>query len=180
MAPVVNAGYYFGLPDNWYVGAKFLYKYIGQEQFDQSWSTTFTDGSYQTAGLRTKFVQDFYLIFSGAYQFGQWLLYAGAGPSWATVTVNLNGDVLPPSSLTFIPENLSQSKTILGGAAQIGFEYMLPHRFMVDISYAFLATPKVAIPAINFNTTTNIGFTGFSQSVSVVEQGINITINKYF
>ena len=180
MAPIVNAGYYFELPDDWYVGTKFLYKYIAQEHFDQTWSATFADGSYQTAGLRTKFIQDFYFLFSGAYQFNQWLMYAGAGPSWATVQVNLNGDVLPPSSLNFIPENISQSKTIIGGAGQVGFEYMLPNRFMVDISYSFLATPTTSIPAINFDTTTNIGFTKFSQSVNVVEQGINITINKYF
>lgn len=180
MAPVVNAGYYLALPQDWYVGAKFLYKYIGQEQFDQTWSATFTDGSYQTAGLRTKLIQDFYLLVSGGYQFGQWLMYAGAGPSWATVRTNLNGDVLPPSSLIFIPENLSQSKTMIGGAGQVGFQYMLPNRFSVDISYGFLATPQTNIPSINFLTTTNIGFTRFSQSVSVVEQGVNITLNKYF
>lgn len=180
MAPVVNAGYYFGLPDDWYVGAKFIYKYIAQQQFDQSYSTTFTDGSYQTAGLRTKFIQDFYFLASGAYQFNQWLVYAGVGPSLATVRVNLNGDVLPPNSLTFIPENMSSSKSILGGAGQVGFEYMLPNRFMIDISYGFLVTPTTAIPNINFATTTNVGFTRFSQSVGVVEQGINITLNKYF
>lgn len=180
MAPVVNAGYYVGLPNDWYLGAKFLYKYFGQEQFDQTWSSTFTDGSYQTAGLRTKFIQDFYLLASGAYQFGPWLVHAGAGPAWATVRADLNGDNLPPSSLIFIPMNLSQSKTILGGAGQVGFEYMLPHRFMIDISYAFLATPTTSVPNINFTTPTNIGYTRFSQSVSVVEQGINVTLNKYF
>ena len=180
MAPVANAGYYFGLTDDWYVGAKFIYKYIAQEQFDQSYSTTFTDGSYQTAGLRTNFIEDYYFLFSGACQFNQWLVYAGIGPSLAKVRVNLNGDVLPPSSLTFIPENTSKSKNILGGAGQIGFEYMLPYRIMVDISYGFLVTPATSIPNINFYTTTNVGFTRFSQSVSVVEQGINITVNKYF
>lgn len=180
MSPVVNAGYYFGLPNSWYLGGKFLYKYIGQEQFDQTWSTTFTDGSYQTGALRTKLVQDYYLLASGAYQFGPWLMYAGAGPSWATVRVNLNGDLLPPSSLNFIPENTSQSKTMIGGAGQVGFEYMLPNRFMVDISYGFLATPTTGIPALNFATTTHIGYTRFSQNVNVVEQGVNITLNKYF
>jgi outer membrane protein W len=180
MAPVANAGYYYHLPKNWYVGAKFLYKYIGQEQFDQTWSATFTDGSYQTAGIRTKFIQDFYLLASAAYEFGPWLIYGGAGPSWATVRIDLNGDVLPPSSLTFTPVNTSKSQTILGGAAQIGFEYMLPNRFAVDISYSFLATPTTGLPAINFSTSTGAGYTRITQSVSVVEQGVNITINKYF
>ncbi len=180
MSPVANAGYYFALPDQWYVGPKFLYKYIGQEAFDQDWSSTFTDGSYQSGGLRTKFVQDFYLMASGAYAFGPWLMHAGVGPGWATVEVNLNGQLLPPNTLTFIPENTSQTKTIIGGAAQVGFEYSLPNRFMVDISYSFLMTPTTNIPTLVLPTTTNVGSTNFSQSVGVVEQGINITINKYF
>ena len=180
MSPIIDAGYYFQLPDHWYVGAKFLYKYIAQEQYDQSFSTTFTDGSYQTAGLRTKLIEDFYLLCSGGYQFGPWLVHGGVGPGWATVQDNLNGDVLPPSSLTFIPGNMSKSKTILGGAGQVGVEYMLPNRFTIDISYGFLATPTKALPDINFSTTTNVGYTRFSQNVNVVEQGINITLNKYF
>lgn len=180
MAPVVDAGYYFGLPNNWYLGPKFMYKYIAQEQYDQSYTATFIDGSYQTAGLRTKFIQDFYLLCSAGYQFNQWLAYAGIGPSWATVQMNLNGDNLPPSSLIFIPENLKSSKTMIGGAAQVGFTYMLPNRFTVDLSYGFLATPATNLTSINFKTLTNVGFSQFNQSVNVIEQGINITLNKYF
>ncbi len=180
MAPVVDAGYYFGLPNHWYLGGKLMYKYISQEQYDQSYSATFIDGSYQTAGLRTKLIQDFYLLCSGGYQFGQWLAHAGVGPAWATVQMNLNGDELPPSSLTFIPLNKKTSKTMIGGAGQVGIEYMLRNRFTIDISYGFLATPSKDLPNINFTTQTNIGFTRFNQSVSVVEQGINITLNKYF
>ena len=178
MAPVVNAGYYFPLGSEWVVGPKFLYKYLGQEQFDQTWSGTYQDGSYQTAGIKTKSVQNFNALLSGGYQFGQWLLYAGAGPGWADVEVNLNGDLLPASSLVFSPINVSHSKTIIGGAGQVGFEYMLPNRFMLDISYNFLATPTTDIPSIIFNSTSG-NYSQFSQRVSAVEQGINITLNKY-
>ncbi len=179
MAPVVNAGYYLPIGKEWLVGPKFIYKYIGQEQFDQSWSGTYQDGSYQTVGIRTKSIQNFNLLLSAGYQFDQWLVYTGAGPSWANVRVDLNGDLLPASSLILNPVNISHSKTILGGAGQAGFEYMLPNRFMVDISYNFLATPTTAVPAIAFNSA-NGNYASFNQSVSVVEQGINITINKYF
>lgn len=179
MAPVVNAGYYLPIGTEWVLGPKFLYKYIGQEQFDQSWSGTYQDGTYQTAGLRTKSVQNFNLLVSGGYHFDQWLLYAGAGPGWANVKVELNGDVLPATSVVFTPVNVSHSKTMIGGAGQVGFEYMLPKGFMVDLSYNFLATPTTKVPAIIFNATGG-GYSSFSQSVSVVEQGVCITLNKYF
>ena len=179
MAPVVDAGYYFLVNSEWLVGPKFLYKYIGQEQFDQSWSGTYQDGSYQTAGLRTQSVQNFNLFLSGGYQFNQWLMYAGVGPGWGNVKLDLNGDVLPASSLVFTQVNISQSKTMIGGSGQLGFEYMLPKGFMVDFSYNFLATPTTSIPTIFFNATNN-NYASFKQSVSVVEQGLNISLNKYF
>lgn len=150
MSPVVNLGYLKALNNDYLVGIKGIYKYIGQEQLDQTWSGTFSDGTYQSAGLRTKFVQDFYLLATGAYQFDHWLVYAGAGPTWSTVRVDLNGQVLPVNNVNFVPVNLSQSKTIIGGGGQIGFEYMLPHCFTVDISYSFSATPNQTIPELNF------------------------------
>ena len=179
LAPVVNAGYYYNFADSWFVGPKFLYKYIGQEQLDQTWSGAFADGSYQKGGLRTKSVQNFNLFFSAGYQFSNWLLYASAGPGWANARVDLNGSVLSAGTLTFSPVNMSQSKTIIGGAGQVGFEYMLPYRFMVDISYNFLATPKTSIPNIVFQAGAK-NYSTFGQDLSVVEQGINITVNKYF
>lgn len=179
MAPIVDAGYYLPINSEWVIGPKFYYKYIGQEQFDQTWSGTYQDGSYQSAGIRTKSIQDFNLLLSGGYQFNQWLLYAGTGPGWADIRVSLNGSILPASSTVFTAVNTSQSKTMIGGAGQVGFEYMLPMRFMVDISYNFLATPQTTLPALIFNSTGG-NYASFSQSVSVVEQGINITLNKYF
>lgn len=179
MAPVFNAGYYYPINSEWLVGPKFLYKYIGQQQFDETWSGTFQDGTFQSAGIKTKSVQNFNLLLSGAYKFSNWLVYSGAGLSWADVKVELNGSILPATSTVFNQVALSQNKYILGGAGQVGFEYMLPNRFMVDISYNFLATARTSIPNLRFNAT-NGGYSSFSQSLSVVEQGINITVNKYF
>ncbi len=179
MAPVFDAGYYYPINSEWLIGPKFLYKYIGQQQFDQTWSGSFQDGTFQSAAIKTKSVQNFNLLLSGAYQFSNWLVYSGAGLSWADVKVELNGSILPATSTVFTQVNPTQSKTILGGAGQVGFEYMLPNRFMVDISYNFLATARTKVPNIRFNAT-NGGYSSFSQSLSVVEQGINITVNKYF
>lgn len=179
LAPVVDAGYYYPINSEWVVGAKFLYKYIGQEQFDQTWSGSFQDGTFQSAVLKTKSIQNFNLLVSGGYQFNQWLVYAGAGPSWANVKVSINGSILPATSTVFQQVNTGQSKTIIGGAGQVGFEYMLPQKFMLDISYNFLASSRTSVPDIRFNST-NGNYSSFNQSLSLVEQGINITVNKYF
>lgn len=179
MAPVFNAGYYYPINSEWLIGPKFLYKYIGQQQFDETWSGSFQDGTFQSASIKTKSVQNFNLLLSGAYQFSNWLVYSGAGLSWADAKVELNGSILPATSTVFTRVNPTQSKTILGGAGQVGFEYMLPNRFMVDISYNLLATARTSVPNIRFNST-NGGYSSFSQSLSVLEQGINITVNKYF
>ena len=180
LAADVNVGYFYDFQNDWLAGLKFAYKYIGQEQYDASWSGTFSDGTYQTAGLRTKFMQDFFLLVDGACQFNSWLLYAGAGPSWVNVREYLNGDVLPASSFIFTPVNQSKSEYITGGVGEVGFQYMLPHRFAVDISYNFVATPSGSLPPIQFATTNSANYTVFNQSVSIVEQGFNITLNKYW
>ena len=179
MAPIVNAGYYFPIQSDWFIGPKFLYKYIGQQQFDQTWSGTYQDGSYQSAGIRTKSIQNFSALLSAGLEFNQWLMYAGAGPGFANVQVELNGSYLPATSLVFTPINTKSSTTIVGGAAQVGFEYMLPKRFIVDISYNFIATPTASVPKIVF-PAANGRYSSFAQNVNIVEQGINITLSKYF
>ena len=179
-SPMANIGVFFDLRKQWVLGAKAVYKYLGTEQYEQSWAGTFIDGTNETAGLHTKLGQEFFLLLNSGYQFGDWLVYGGIGPSIIRVDEILNGDLLPATSSTFQPANLSSTKTILGGAGQIGFEYMLPNRFMVDISYNLLASGNTSIPAILFQTGTPGAYTSFHQSVQVVEQGINISINKYF
>jgi outer membrane protein W len=180
IAPMVNAGYFLDLPDQWLLGVKGAYKYIGVEQYDQSWSGTYQNGTYQTAGLHTKLNQDFFLLLNSGYQFGHWLVYGGVGPSITDVSEQLNGDMLLPTSVVFQPTNITNNKVIWGGAGQVGFEYMLPHRFMVDLSYNLVASGNTKIPNLYFLTGTSNLYTSFAQKVQVVEQGINITVNKYF
>jgi outer membrane protein W len=179
-APVVNAGYFYDLHNNWFIGAKGVYKYIGVNQFDQSWSGTFQDGTYQSASLHTKLVQDFFLLFDGGYQFDKWLLYAGVGPAGVTTDVELNGTMLPASSTINQAVNKSSQRTILGGAAQIGAQYLLPNRFSIDLSYNFTATSSKTLSTLKFFSSTSNGYSAFKPNVQVVEQGINVTINKYF
>lgn len=179
-APLANVGYFFDLSNSWLVGVKGVYKYINSEQFDQSFSGTFQDGTYQTAGLHTKLEHEAFFLLDGGYQFGNWLVYGGLGPSINTVSEVLNGDVLPPTSFNFLPVNITTNKTLWGGAGQIGFEYLLPNRFMVDISYNLVVTGKTTMPTILFRTGASSAYTSFSQQVQVVEQGVSISINKYF
>lgn len=180
MAPVVNAGYFYDLSNGWLVGAKGVYKYLGLEQLDQNWSTTFSNGVYQSAGIHTKIVQDYFVLLTGGYQFGNWLVYGGAGPAAVDVSVQLNGDLLPPTSSVYQPVNINQTRTIAGGAAQVGFEYLLPNRFTVDISYNFMASSQNKVQPLVFPSTVPNFYTSFVQNVQVVEQGVNITVNKYF
>ncbi len=179
-APVANAGYRFNLPNNWLIGVKGVYKYVGVEQFDQSWAGTFQNGTYQSAGLHTKINDVTFLTLDGGYQFGSWLVYGGAGPSLTRVSEQLNGDLLPPTSFVLQPVNISQSKLFLGGAGQVGFEYMLPNRFMIDFSYNLVVSGNSKMPNLYFQSGTANNYTLFSQQIQVVEQGINITINKFF
>lgn len=179
-APVVNAGYFYDLENHWFLGVKGVYKYIGVNQFDQSWSGTFQDGTYQSASLHTKLVQDFFLLFDGGYQFDHWLLYAGAGPAGVTTNVELNGTMLPATSTTVQAANINKQDTVLGGAAQIGAQYLLPNRFSVGLSYNFTATGTKGLSTLKFFSSTSDGYSAFNQRVQVVEQGLNLTLNKYF
>lgn len=180
LSPIANAGYLFDLPNQWLMGIKGFYKYIGSEQFDQSWSGTFQNGTYQTAGLHTKLNDEYALFLINGYQFDHWIVYGGMGPSVNTVTEELNGAVLLNTSLNFQPVNISKNHTFWGGAGQVGFEYLLPNRFMVDISYNLVVSSNQTIPSLIFPTGNPSMYTSISQSMHLVEQGINISVNKYF
>jgi len=179
-SPIADLGYFYALKNQWYLGAKAVYKYIGSEQYNRTWAGTFNDGTNQTAEFHTKLNQEFFFLLNAGYQFGQWLVYGGLGPSITDVTEVLDGELLPASSTVFRPVNLSATKTIWGGAGQVGFEYMLPNRFMVDISYNFVVSGNVNMPPMYFQSAAAGAYTTFVQRVQVVEQGVNISINKYF
>lgn len=180
LSPVVNAGYFFKPKNNWLVGVKGVYKYIGVKQFDVSWTGTYQNGVYQQAIFNTKLQQELFVLFNAGYSFGHWLVYGGIGPSATQVQNQLIGNMLPPTSLNFQHVTMSQSKILWGAAGQVGFEYMLPNRFTIDLSYNFVGTPSSTLPSVRFNTGTSDVFSLFTQKAYLTEQGINISVNKYF
>ena len=181
IAPIVNAGYFYDLHNQWYVGAKGIYKYIGVDVLDQSWTGSYpSTGTSQSASLYTTLVQDASLMLVGAYQFDNWLLYSGVGPGLGNAKLNLNGDTLPIGATTAQQASLSSLTNAWGGAGQVGIQYLLPNRFSVDLSYNFLATSPTTLPTINFISNPSYQYATFSQHVNIIEQGFNITLNKYF
>ena len=146
-----------------------------------NWSGTFPQtNTYQIAGIYIKLIQDFSLLFDFGYQFGDWLIYAGAGPGGATAEFKLNGDVIPATSGTALPYNTKNTTTIWSGAGQVGVQYLLPSRFAIDLSYNFTATATSSLGGINFPSFTNSAYSSFNQRLQIIEQGFNITLTKYF
>ena len=181
MAPVVNAGYFYDLHNQWYVGAKGLYKYIGVNALDQTWAASYPQTfTAQSASLYSKLVQDASLLFVGAYQFDNWLLYGGVGPGMGNAQLKLNGATLPIGISNALQTKLSSTTNAWGGAGQIGAQYLLPNRFSIDLSYNFLATNLTSLPTINFISAPSYQYSSFAQRIHVTEQGFNITLNKYF
>lgn len=178
--PVANIGYFSDLPNDWLLGGKVVYKYINVEQYDQSWAGSFVSGTYQSVGLHTKLNQTALFLMTGGYQFGNWLIYGGAGPSIIDVSLQLNGDIQAPSGYTLQPVNVSKEKTVWGGGGQIGFEYMLPNRFMIDISYNFNVSGNSQLSPVYFSLANSADKTLFDQHAQITEQGISLTLNKYF
>lgn len=181
IAPLIDAGYSYPVYNNWLLGVKGLYKYLGSEQEALSWTATFpVTNTYQSAGLYTKLVQDFALLLDFGYQFDNWLIYGGVGPGGATASFKLNGDNFPATSSTSIPVNLQTQTTLWGGAAQVGVQYLLPNRFAIDLSYNFTATANSALNNILFPSYPDSAYSSFNQHLEIIEQGFNITFTKYF
>lgn len=179
-APIGNVGYLHEIVDNWLLGIRAQYQYIGIEQFDINWSGTLQNGAYQTGGIHSKLQDEWLFLVDGGYQFDNWLVYSGIGPVLFNASAQLNGDVLPAGSFNFSPVNRQSSKQLWGGGGHVGVEYMLPRRFTVDISYSFAISQTQNVPTLFFPSVNPNYYSGFIQNLQAVEQGINLTINKYF
>jgi len=180
-SPVVNASYFFNLENHWLMGVKAVYKYLSIRHSALTWSGTFQDGTVQQADIHKKREQEIFLMLDGAYQlFPNWLVYSGIGPSMTDLETELRGDVLTSTSTTFQYVEKTDKKTLWGVAGQIGFEYLLPKRFTIDLSYNVVVTPTGQMPTIFFNTATQGTYSTISQRIQLLEQGLNVTVNKYF
>ena len=181
MAPVLTAGYFYDSHKNWLLGVKGFYKYIGVNEFSDFWVGAFpSTNASQSAAISTKLTQDGALFFTGGYQFDNWLLYAGAGPGAANTRVKLNGQLITVGAPYALTSTIEKTKTLWGGAGQVGAQYLLPNRLSIDLSYNFLATQLGSLPTIYFLSVPSSQYSSVSQRVHVVEQGFNITLNKYF
>lgn len=179
-APVGEVGYLYALANDWLLGARVQYKYIGLEQFDIDWSGTLQNGAYQTGGIHSKLQDEWLFLLDMGYQFNQWMVYAGAGPVLFNASAQLNGDVLPAGSFSFFSVNEQNTKSLLGAGGHVGIEYMLPHRFMLNLSYDFAMSQSLNVPKLFFSSGDANYYSGFTQNLQAVEQGINLTVNKYF
>lgn len=184
-SPIANASYFKTLDNveepGWLWGIKGLYKYLGMEHPRITWSGTFQNGTYQEASFHTIAVQELFLTLNAGYQiFDSWLVYLGVGPSVTEVKNQLRGGLLESTSTTFQYTDRTRSKALWGVAGQVGFEYMLPHRFMLDLSYNLVVSPKGTMPKSYLYTGSSNVYTAFSQRVQLLEQGLNVTVNKYF
>lgn len=180
-SPIANASYFAELQDEWLLGIKGVYKYLGIQHPSLLWSGTYQNGTYQEAVFHTKLVQEFFLTLDAGYQIlPNWLVYLGVGPSITEAQNELRGNLLSNTSTTFQYIEKTRSKTLWGVAGQVGFEYMLPHRFMLDLSYNLVVSPKSTMPTTYFSTYSPNFYSTFSQKVQVLEQGLNVTVNKYF
>ncbi len=180
LSPILSAGYHFYINDRWLLGFEGTYKYTGIQKFNQFWSGTFTNGTFQQANLYTKFNHEGLLLFNAAYEFQQWLVYIGAGASLMTLGTTMRGDQLLSTSTTFTHTDIKTSKTLWGGAAQAGFEYMLPDRFSVQMFYSFAISATSNLPSVRFQSGSAGYYSEFKQKVQLIDQSIAITINKYF
>ena len=114
------------------------------------------------------------------YHFDNWLVYGGIGAALFNVSAQLNGDVLPAGNFNFFSVNQQNNKSLWGGSGHVGIEYMLPNRFTVDLSYNFVISQKQNVPSLIFSSGNANFYSQFVQNLQAVEQGVNVTINKYF
>lgn len=181
LSPIANASYFTALQDQWLWGVKGVYKYLGIQHPTLSWSGTYQNGAYQEAVFHTKVEQEFFLTLDAGYQILPNLLgYLGVGPSITGLQNQLRGNLLSSTSTVFQYTEKTSNKIAWGVAGQVGFGYMLPGRFMLDFSYNLVVTPKSTMPTTFFAANTASFCSTFSQRVQLLEQGLNITVNKYF
>jgi len=180
-SPIANASYFHALENQWLVGLKGLYKYLGVQHSKLTWSGTFQNGTYQQADFHTKIVQEFFLTLDAGYQFSQhWMSYLGLGPAVTGIKNELRGNLLESTALTFQYIEKTSSKTLWGVAGQVGFNYLFSDRLSLDLSYNLVVSPTSSTSTIYFNTNASGYYSMFSQRIQLLEQGLNITINKYF
>ena len=180
ISPLVDASYFSVYNEEWLFGIKALYKYLGVQHPYLTWAGVFSNGASQEISMHTKLVQELFVTFDIGAQFDKWMTYLGVGPAVTGVQHELRADVLAATSTTFQYVEKTRKTSLWGVAGQIGFEYMLPKQFSVDFSYNLIASPRRSSPNLILSANTLGFYTIFGQRIELLEQGLNITVNKYF
>ncbi len=155
--PEVRYGYFQQLGNtDWLIGFRFSYSYLGAKsstsdliipQYGTSSNagvSTFTGYSVTNSYSVAIRHQTSALLFVG-HSFGQGFVYAGAGPSFSQIKVELDGVVGYATingvltDISGAPQSFSSSDWRLGATATAGVVHFLTPSWFVDLSYMFTA-----------------------------------------
>ena len=182
-------------------GVKFLSNYLGiistdrdvdsfQGRFLANNTTTLPE-SFKSNVTQTSINHELALLAYVGHSFTNSHVYLGAGPSLfgaqshfydVTGYTDNKGNHVDYSSL---PNNISNSKWMLGGAAQMGMTYYINPTWVLDLSYTYAITGLYSAMnnASSFTnmmgySSANTWYTNNSQRVSA--QAVTVSVNKVF
>jgi len=206
-APDAQLGYFTNFTDSaWLAGVKFSYKYLNLTSDDKRDNIP-QAGSFTTAGPDHRTIPFTGDVTIGSDQisinhemalmpfigrsFGNSYLYLGAGPALfgtqskiinATGFAEIHGTDL---DVTGAPVNLSSSKWVWGGAAQVGVDYYLSPTWFLDLNYTFALSAsyktKYSSPLTNSNgVLTSVGTAYINASQQFTSQSVEVSLNRVF
>lgn len=205
-APEAQVGYcgYFGCCCSFW-GVKFLYQYLDTTSIDTLLDTpqagildpvgasplAFT-GNVITKSSQVKVDHKMALFAFLGMQLDCFKVYLGAGPSIFYAKSNIyqafgfaNLDGIPRDA-TGTPVSFSSSDWVWGGAAQVGFSYILQPCWFLDFNYTYSISANFCNDySAPFETTSVLGFTDIGTLFvetkgQIRDQSWSITINRSF
>lgn len=184
-------------------GVKFLSNYLGMISTDKDLDSLQVKSSKNTAGAlsnasfagnvtQTSINHELALLAFVGHSFTKSHIYLGAGPSLFGAQSHLydvtgyadnNGSHVGVSGA---PNNLSNSKWLWGGAAQMGMTYYFNPTWVLDLSYTYAVTGIYS--AINNMSPFNSAAGRYSSahnlymnnSQRVTAQAVTVSVNKVF
>jgi hypothetical protein len=183
-------------------GVKFLSNYLGIISTDKDLDSLQMDSRTNTAATpsskasfasnvtQTSINHELALLAFVGHSFTKSHVYLGAGPSLfgsqshfydVTGYADDSGNHV---GITGMPSNLSNSKWMWGGAAQMGMTYYINPTWVLDLSYTYAITGLYS--AINntsspFNNTVGSYSTLYTNnSQRVTAQAVTVSVNKVF
>jgi len=197
LAPDTQMGYFKHFKDSdrlW--GVKFLYSYLGIASNDrdidsaQVGNFSNTDTVVGSGASQLNVNHELALLAFIGQSFMNSHLYLGAGPSLfgvqsrfydATGYAGRNGQ---SSDMQGIPDSLSNSRWLWGGAAQMGMTYYFNPTWFLDLSYTYAITglSTTAISPLNSMSSAyaDSGKMSVSNQQRVSAQAFTVSVKKVF